>query len=112
MFGFSKKIMPSSLISSNMMIEGTVKSESEIFVDGYVNGKITCKTLIVGINGKVKSNKITVEKIIVNGLVDGNIEAESVYLGATARINGNIIHRDISIENGAFVSGEVKQKRN
>ena len=111
MFGFSKKITPSSLISSNVVIDGSIKSETEIFVDGCVNGKITCKTLVVGINGKIKSSKIVVEKIIVNGFVDGNIEADSVYLGATARINGNIIHRDISIENGAFVSGEVKQKR-
>ena len=111
MFGFSKKITPSSLISNNMTIKGNIKSESEIFVDGSVEGEVNCKTLIVGINGKVKSNKITVEKIIVHGLVDGNIDAVSVYLGASARINGNIIHKNISIENGAFVSGEVKQKR-
>lgn len=112
MFGFSKKIIPSSLISSNMSVKGSIKSESEVFVDGNVDGEINCKTLIIGINGKVKSNKIVAEKIVVHGLVDGNIDAMSVYLGASARINGNIIHKDISIENGAFVSGEVKQKRN
>lgn len=111
MFGFSRKIMPSSVISSNMSIKGSLRADGEVFVDGNVEGEITCKTLIVGINGKVKSDKITVEKVIVHGLVDGNIDAVSVCLGASARINGNITHKDISIENGAFVSGTVKQKR-
>ncbi len=111
MFGFSKKISPSSLVSNSMTITGTVKSESELYVDGVINGDIDCKVLIVGINGKIKTSLIKVEKIVVYGLVEGNIDAVSVYLGPSARINGNVIHKDISIENGAFISGEVKQKR-
>ena len=111
MFGLTKKITPSSLISSSMTIKGKIESDSEIYVDGIVEGNINCKTLIVGINGNIKSPMIQVEKIVVHGVVNGNINAVSVYLGATARINGNILHKDISIENGAFVSGEIKQKR-
>ena len=111
MFGFSKKIIPSSLISSSMYIKGSVKSDTEIYVDGTIDGDISCKTLIVGINGKIKSSSIEVEKIVVHGNLDGNINAVSVYLGASARINGNISHKDISIENGAFINGDLKQKR-
>jgi cytoskeletal protein CcmA (bactofilin family) len=54
---------------------------------------------------------ITAEKIVIHGSVDGNINAVSVYLGPSAKINGNISHNNICIENGAFISGEVKQKR-
>lgn len=111
MFGFSKKITPSSLISSSMYIKGFVKSDAELYVDGTIEGDITCKTLIVGINGKIKSSSIEVEKIVVHGNIDGNINAVSVYLGSSARINGNIFHKDISIENGAFINGDLKQKR-
>ncbi len=111
MFGLTKKITPSSLISSSMTVKGTIESNSEIYIDGVVEGNISCKTLIVGINGNVKSQLIQVEKIVVHGVIEGNINAISVYLGPTARINGNISHKDISIENGAFVSGEVKQTR-
>ena len=112
MFGLSKKITPSSLISNTMVIVGNVKSDSEVYIDGIIEGDVDCKTIIVGINGKIKSNIIRAEKIVVHGSVEGNIDAVSVYLGPSARINGNITHKDISIENGAFVSGEVKQKRN
>ena len=111
MFGLTKKITPSSLISSSMTVKGKIESDSEIYVDGIVDGDISCKTLIIGINGNVKSPLIQAEKIVVHGVVDGNITAISVYLGPTSRINGNITHKDISIENGAFVSGEIKQKR-
>ena len=111
MFGLSKKITPSSLISANVSISGKIESDSEIYVDGKIEGDVKCKTLIIGINGYVKSPLIKVEKIIVHGAVDGNIDAVSVYLGPSSKLNGNINHKDISIENGAFVSGEVKQKR-
>ncbi len=111
MFGLAKKIAPSSLISCSMTVKGKIESDSEIYIDGIVEGDINCKTLIVGINGNIKSPLIQAEKIVVHGVIDGNINAVSVYLGPTARINGNITHKDISIENGAFVSGEIKQKR-
>ena len=111
MFGLSKKITTSSLISTDMFISGTIKSESEIYNDGVIEGDVDCKILIIGINGRVKSNTVHAEKVIVYGLVDGNIDASSVYLGASARVNGSIIHKDIQIETGAFISGEIKQKR-
>jgi cytoskeletal protein CcmA (bactofilin family) len=111
MFGFTKKIVPSSMISSATTIKGRVSSDSELYVDGALEGEVSAKVLIIGINGYVRSNSIRAEKIVVHGAVDGNINASSVYLGATARINGNIVHQDISIENGAFVSGDLKQER-
>jgi cytoskeletal protein CcmA (bactofilin family) len=94
-----------------MFVKGIVRSDSEVYVDGIVEGEVNCKILIVGINGKVKSGSVTAEKIVVHGMIEGNVSAASVYLGATARINGNITHRDIHIENGAFISGALKQKR-
>ena len=111
MFGLSKKILSSSMISKDMQIKGAVKSETEIYNDGIIEGDISCKILIVGINGRVISNTIKTEKIVVYGVVDGNIDSSSVYLGTTARVNGNILNNDISIENGAFVSGKITQKR-
>ena len=68
MFGLTKKITPSSLISSSMTIKGKIESDSEIYVDGIVEGNINCKTLIVGINGNIKSPMIQVEKIVVHGV--------------------------------------------
>jgi cytoskeletal protein CcmA (bactofilin family) len=111
MFGLTKKIAPSSLIASSMYVKGVLRSDSEVYVDGSVEGEINCKILIVGVNGRIKSSSITAEKIVVHGAIDGNIFAASVYLGATARINGNISHRDIHIENGAYINGDLKQKR-
>ena len=111
MFGLSKKILSSSMISKDMQIKGMIKSETEIYNDGIIEGDISCKILIVGINGRVISNTIKTEKIVVYGVVDGNIDSSSVYLGTTARVNGNIFNNDISIENGAFVSGKITQKR-
>jgi len=111
MFGMSKKIIASSVISDAMRIKGNVESASELYVDGLIEGSVKAKILIVGVNGRIKTNGIDAEKVVVHGLIDGDIDAVSVYLGATARINGNISHKDISIENGAFINGDLKQKR-
>jgi cytoskeletal protein CcmA (bactofilin family) len=94
-----------------MYVRGTMRSDSEVYVDGVVEGDVNAKILIIGVNGRIKSSSIVAEKIVVHGAVDGNINAVSVYLGSTAKINGNITHRDISIENGAFISGDLKQRR-
>jgi cytoskeletal protein CcmA (bactofilin family) len=111
MFGMSKKIIASSVVSDAMKIKGSVESESELYVDGLLEGPVKSKILVVGVNGRIKTPGITAEKVVVHGLVEGDIDAVSVYLGATARINGNIHHKDISIENGAFINGDLKQKR-
>ena len=111
MFGMSKKIIASSLISDTVKIKGTVESTSELYIDGVIEGPVKTKILIVGVNGRIKTSLIEAEKVVVHGLVDGDIDAVSVYLGATARIHGNISHKDISIENGAFINGDMKQKR-
>jgi len=111
MFGMSKKITPSSLVSSSTAIKGKVHSDDEIYVDGRIDGDVTAKILIVGINGYIKSDRIEVEKAVIYGSIDGNISAASVYLGQTARINGNILHGDISVENGAYINGDLKQRR-
>ena len=111
MFGMSKKIVASSLVSDAVVIEGAIKSASELYVDGVVKGPLEAKILIVGVNGRITTPGISAEKVVVHGFIEGNINADSVYLGATARINGNISHRDISIETGAFINGDLKQKR-
>ncbi|MDR1008644.1 MAG: polymer-forming cytoskeletal protein [Rickettsiales bacterium] len=111
MFGFTKKIAPSSLISSATVIKGSLKSDDEIYVDGTLEGEVSAKTIVIGINGRIKSSAVHAEKIAVYGTVDGNIVASSVWLGATAKINGNITHKDISIENGAYINGDLKQRR-
>ena len=111
MFGLSKKITPSSMVASSMYVKGVVRSDSEVYVDGTIEGDVNCKILIIGINGRIKSPSIAAEKIVVHGAIEGNISAASVYLGATARINGHITHRDIHIENGAYINGDLKQKR-
>ncbi|MDR0367426.1 MAG: polymer-forming cytoskeletal protein [Rickettsiales bacterium] len=111
MLGWTRKTTPSSLISETAVVKGSVKSDDEVYVDGVFEGDISARVIVVGINGRIKSSAVRAEKIAVYGTVDGNISAASVWLGATARINGNIVHRDISIENGAFVNGDLKQRR-
>jgi len=103
--------VPSSLISVSTSVKGSLRSSDEVYIDGNFEGDINAKTIVVGVNGRIKSSAVHAEKIAVYGTVDGNIIAVSVWLGATARINGNITHKDISIENGAFVNGDLKQRR-
>ena len=79
-----------SILSPDLVIEGTVKSKSDITLNGHIIGDITC-------GGQLRSS----------GAIDGDIESASVTLiGST--VNGNITVRDsISMDINSSVNGDI-----
>ena len=93
-----------SIISADLHVVGNLKADSDIQIDGFVDGDIETKLLTVGetatVNGCIEG-----EVIRVAGIVNGEITGRIVELTKSARITGDINHHSLAIEAGAFVQG-------
>jgi cytoskeletal protein CcmA (bactofilin family) len=90
-------------------IEGDIKSESNIRIDGYVKGTVSTKgRLVLGATGKI-DGEIICKNADIEGKLNGIIEVnELLSLKSTAILHGEISTNKLSIEPGAIFSGNCK----
>ncbi len=87
-------------------IEGDIRSDSNIRIDGVLKGTITTKgRLVIGqtgsIEGEVVCNNADIEGVLV-GKITVN---ELLSLKSTAKLTGDILTNKLAIEPGANFSG-------
>ena len=100
---------PASILSSDLLITGNLKTTGDIQVEGRVDGDIRAHLLTVGDGAKVKG-EIIADDVVVNGHVIGRVRGLKVRLTSTARVEGDIIHKTIAIESGAHFEGSVQRQ--
>ncbi len=99
-----------SKISSGLKINGELSGDSDVYIDGEVQGKIRLGNtrVTVGPNGRVQAD-IDAREIVVDGTVQGNLKAgESAHFGASSRVTGSVITPRIGIDDGARLRGKVE----
>ena len=97
-----------STIGEGSIFEGKFYISGSLRIDGKFEGDIkTDEELVVGENGKVKTN-IHAKNVVVAGTVIGNITAdEEVKLLETARVLGDIETPVLTIQRGVVSQGSV-----
>jgi cytoskeletal protein CcmA (bactofilin family) len=98
-----------NLIGSGTAIKGDIITNSDIRIDGIIEGNIKVKgKLVVGGSGKIEG-EIQCQNAEIFGEIIGQISvSELLSLKATAKLNGDIITNKLSIEPGAIFSGTCK----
>lgn len=88
------------------IVDGNITSQSDIRIDGRVNGNINCQAkLVIGPGGYVEG-EITCQNAVIEGHVVGNIRAEEkLKLSRSAALNGKITTGSLDIEPGAAFNG-------
>lgn len=117
MFGNNNKnnkngavVAPSvNIIGAGTNIEGEVKSDGDIRIDGTIKGIVTSRAkVVIGATGSVEGN-IYCENADVSGEIKGNIQvAELLFLKKSARLQGDIVTSKLVVENGAVFNGSCK----
>ncbi len=97
-----------SLLSLDLVIDGSVSTGGELQIDGTINGTVRARAVVVDGNGVVYGD-ITAEEVIVRGRVIGPIRALHIHIYAGAHIEGDVINQTLSIENGAHVDGKIRR---
>jgi cytoskeletal protein CcmA (bactofilin family) len=100
----------------NRLVEGTkiigdILSESNLRIDGEVQGNIsTTGKVVVGENGVVNGNLIC-QEADVEGKIDGKLSIEGLLiLRETAKITGDIQTARLHIEEGALFLGSCSMR--
>ena len=101
-------------ISQGIRIKGEVTGSEDLFVDGFVEGKLSLTTnscLTIGPNGHVKAD-VLAREVIVRGKIDGKVTGrDKVQLWSTGQITGEVQTDRLAIEDGALLRGRVEAGR-
>lgn len=96
-------------IGPSISIDGTLKGEEDLIVEGRIKGTVQLKshTLTVGNQGTLDA-EVFAHTIFVEGTVTGDLYAsERISIRKSARVKGNILAPRISLEDGAKFRGSI-----
>jgi cytoskeletal protein CcmA (bactofilin family) len=100
-----------SIISSDVVIVGSLTSAGDIQIDGRIDGDLRSAGLVIGEKAEIHG-EILAEDVTIRGQVHGRIRARKVLLCATARVEGDILHEALVVEAGAFFEGNCRHSDN
>lgn len=95
-----------NIIGAGTVIEGDIKSDGDVRIDGTLNGSLNIKgKLVLGTTGMI-DGEISCQNADISGTISGKIKvAELLSLKTTSKLTGDITTNKLSIEPGANFSG-------
>lgn len=93
-------------LTSGSKIIGTIITDSDIRVDGTIEGDVQCAgKLVIGEQGFVKGT-VVCQSAEIMGKLDGNIDVKyTLALRATSRLKGEIKTQTLMVEPNAVFNG-------
>ncbi len=94
-------------ISQGSTIEGQIKSEGDIIIDGHIKGTVHCKSkIILNNSGKVEGD-IFCNEAEISGTIIGKLNITDILiLKGSAKIDGDIATGKLVMENGVQFNGK------
>jgi cytoskeletal protein CcmA (bactofilin family) len=102
---------PASMISADLIVNGTLISTGDIQIEGRVEGDVRSVGLVIGEKAFIHG-EVCAEDVTVRGRIQGSIRARKVLLCSTSRVEGNILHEAFAVETGAFFEGNCRHAEN
>lgn len=105
----------SSLVADNLEIVGDVLFSGGLRVDGKIEGNVLGKDgerslLVLSEKGAIVG-RVRAYDAVINGKISGDLEVEHfLELQANAHVSGNIIYRQIQMECGAAIDGQLEKR--
>ncbi len=95
-----------NLIGAGTVIEGEVKSNGDIRVDGHIKGSVNSKSkVVIGASGVIEGD-VNCQNADISGTIKGKlICSEMLFLKTTAKIMGDITTGKLVVEAGATFTG-------
>ncbi len=107
----SRALSAPSIISADLVVNGTLTSSGDIQIDGRVEGDVHSVGLVIGDKAEIHG-EVYAEDVTVRGKVVGRIRAKKVLLAATSHVEGDILHEAFAVESGAFFEGNCRHSDN
>jgi cytoskeletal protein CcmA (bactofilin family) len=100
-------------IGNGTVIEGNIRTEGDIRIDGKIIGNIISKgRLVTG-----PTSEIIGDLVCVNGNIDGKVKgniqvSETLRITKTANIDGNISVKKLIVDEGAMIQAKIAMSNN
>lgn len=105
-----KSILPTTSHSLNTLVsgtvvEGTIKSESDIRIDGVIKGSLNCKSkVIIGPSGYIEG-EVRCQNAVIEGKFEGTLQvAELLNVRESAKVYGDVRTNKLIVQSGALFS--------
>lgn len=96
-----------SIISAGLYVQGDLRTEGNIEIDGEVEGNIRCDTVTVRRDGVVKGN-ISANEIFLDGSANGMIKGKNIYVAPGATVSGVLFYDTLTVKDGAALNAQCK----
>lgn len=97
-----------SLIAAGMTVEGVVRSDGEVHVDGVVRGDLQVQRLVVGDSALVDGT-VLADSVEIRGRLTGSVVARTVRLFQAARVTADLTCDQVAVELGAQFEGRCQR---
>jgi len=95
------------VVGEGVVLNGTLEVPNKAIVSGAINGDLKVHSLLVGITGKIEG-KVVCQIADIAGHVKDDLRAnELLIIRAGSIISGNIYYKEIEIEKGAKIAGQL-----
>jgi cytoskeletal protein CcmA (bactofilin family) len=99
------KVKDITFIAENTTLTGSIVTQSDVTVEGTIEGEISCAHLIIGHTGLIKGSA-TVKSAEILGQVGPQLSVENLLvLRNTGRIDGKFSYGEIEVEKGGILLG-------
>lgn len=100
-----------TIVGKGTVIEGDLKVQNSLRVDGEVKGKIeSTDTVVIGKDGSV-TGRVHAKNVMLAGRVQGNVQATGkVLLESKASVFGDIKAVRLVVDEGAIFNGRCHMK--
>ena len=90
----------SSILLSDLTINGDIIEKEKVILDSKVTGDITAEEIETHENSNIKGN-MNGKIVSLNGKVTGNIHSDKIIIKSKANVDGVLNQQSLSIEEGA-----------
>ncbi len=93
-------------LTSGSKVIGTIIADSDIRIDGQVDGDLQCTgKVVIGTSGFLKGT-LTCQNAEIHGKIEGNTTvSDTLSLRSTSNISGEVKTRTLIVEPGAIFNG-------
>lgn len=94
-------------IGAGVTVKGAFSVPDLLVVDGEVEGDVTARGVVVGQSGVIRGH-VAAEEADVSGSISDHVEiSELLTVRSTGRVEGRVIYREMELEKGAVVTGDL-----
>ena len=96
-----------SIIGTDVVITGNIQAQSDLHVEGRIEGDLDCGNLVQGADSVIRG-AVRATTARIAGTIEGAVAVRQLTVEAGARILGDVEYDTIALETGAQIDGRLK----